>query len=328
MKQRISYNFPEQYKEIADEYTAYKRSLGFKFPYDEQDKVNTMLDYIYKNSTSEPILALTLELVNSYAAKHESERPRTTHIRQSHIRQFAMFLNLKGINAYVYPKELIKTPKDFTPYIFSKDEITSLLYTADRIAPNKNKFVNTPYVYPAIIRVLYGCGTRIGETVSLLCSDVDLDNGIITIHKGKNNVSRLIPISESLRKYLLYYEHRVQRGDNSYFFPALHGEHYSPLTIRNMFIKLMKNVDIPVLSSGRYPRVHDLRHTFSVHSLEQMIEKGMDPYCSLPALSTYLGHKGIESTEIYLRLTKQYFINVLKYSAADAERIFPEVGAK
>lgn len=56
-----------------------------------------------------------------------------------------------------------------------------------------------------------------------------------------------------------------------------------------------------------------------------MIKNGMDPHCSLRALSTYLGHKGIESTEIYLRLTKQYFIDILKYSENDAEKIFPEV---
>ena len=48
----------------------------------------------------------------------------------------------------------------------------------------------------------------------------------------------------------------------------------------------------------------------------------MDPYCSLPALSTYMGHKGIESTEYYLRLTKQYFVNVLNYTQEQADTIF------
>lgn len=56
-----------------------------------------------------------------------------------------------------------------------------------------------------------------------------------------------------------------------------------------------------------------------------MVLKGMDPYCSLPVLSTYVGHKGIESTEIYLRLTKQYFLDVLKYGEKDADSIFPEI---
>lgn len=70
---------------------------------------------------------------------------------------------------------------------------------------------------------------------------------------------------------------------------------------------------------------HDLRHTFAVHSLEQSIDHGLDPYCSLPTLSTYMGHRGVESTEYYLRLTKHYFINVLHYTQAQADIIFPEV---
>jgi integrase len=325
MKQRDRYVFPERYRDVAEDFVAYKQSLGFKYGCHEQEKINAILDYIYRYSKSDPVLALTPGFVDSFAAMRGNESPRTTHARQSMIRQFAMFLNIRGVNAYVYSRQLIKTTKDFIPYIFSKDELSALFRAADAIGPNKNKFVNTPYIYPAIFRTLYGCGMRVGETVSLLRSDVDMDNGVITIRNGKNGASRLLPLSKSLLRYLLIYDRRVIRCDNPYFFPALHDEHYSATTIRNMFIRLSKEAGIDILPSGLYPRVHDLRHTFAVHSLEQMIAKGMDPYCSLPALSIYLGHKGIESTEIYLRLTRHYFVDVLKYSAVDADRIFPEV---
>lgn len=230
-----------------------------------------------------------------------------------------------GYAPYIYPATLIQCPKDFTPYIFSKSEIYRIFECADRIGPNKNKFVNTPYIYPAILRLLYGCGTRIGETVRLKIEDVNLSDGIITLHNSKNNVSRMLPLSDSLTTYLRKYDSRVDRSGNAYFFPALHGEYYSPVTIRNTFRKLMAQAEIPLLPTGKYPRIHDLRHTFAVHSLEQSIEHGLDPYCSLPALSTYMGHKGVESTEYYLRLTKHYFIKVLHYTQAQADIIFPEV---
>ena len=132
-------------------------------------------------------------------------------------------------------------------------------------------------------------------------------------------------MSDSLTSYLTKYTAKVDRTENNYFFPSLHGECYSPITIRNTFRKLLLQAGIPVLSTGKYPRIHDLRHTFAVHALEQSIERGLDPYCSLPALSTYMGHKGIESTEYYLRLTKHYFINTLNYTKAQADIIFPEV---
>ncbi len=325
MKQYDTFDFTDIYREIAMEYVNYKHSLGFKYSYCEQSKVNRMLAFIYSNSKSDPILALSPELVNAYALKRGNESARSLHTRQSHIRQFALFLNLRGIQAYVYPKELVKTTGNFIPYIFTKDEISRILREADAIEPNKNKFVNTPYIYPAVIRILYGCGLRVSEALDLKCEHVDLNNGILVIMNGKNNVSRLVPVSKSLRQYLSMYDLKVERARNPYFFPALHNERYSPTTIRNQFRRLEDKADISQLSNGKYPRVHDLRHTFSVHALEQMIHKGMDPYCSLPILSTYLGHKGVESTEKYLRLTKQYFTDILQFSYEDAEKIFPEV---
>lgn len=167
MKQFDTFNFPATYRDIAMEYVDYKHSLGFKYSYSEQSKVNSMLDFIYANSKSDPILALQPELVNVYASKRGNESARSLHARQSHIRQFTLFLNLRGIPAYVYPKELVKTTKDFVPYIFTKDEISRIIRAADEIGPNKNKFVNTPYIYPAVIRMLYGCGLRVSEALAL-----------------------------------------------------------------------------------------------------------------------------------------------------------------
>lgn len=325
MKQYGDFLFPEHIRDIAEAYIKYKRSLGFKYSYHEQTSVNSMLEFIYAHSTNTQTWCLAPEVVYSYTAGSGGESPRTIHLKQSMIRQFGLFMKLQGVDAYVLPRELIKLPKDFTPYIFTKDEIETIIYYADRIGPNKNKFINTPFVHPAIIRVLYGCGLRVGEALELLCDDVDLNNGVITIRNGKNNASRLVPVSNSLREYLFDYDNRVRRGDNTYFFPALRGERYSDTTVRNNFRELLKKAGIGALATGLYPRLHDLRHTFCVHALEQMVLKGIDPYCSLPVLSTYVGHKGIESTEIYLRLTKQYFLDVLKYGEKDADSIFPEV---
>jgi len=325
MKKVDIFVFPAVYREIAMDYVAYKQSLGFKYSIVEQKKVNRMLNYIYSNSKSEVILALTPELVIEYATKKGNESSSNLHGRQSHIRQFAIFLNLRGICAYIYPKQLVKNNNNFVPYIFTKEEIESILREADLMKPNKNKFINTPHIYPAVFRVLYGCGLRVSEALSLKCEDVDLDTGILTIKNGKNNVSRFVPMSKTLYEYLINYNSKVIRENNPYFFPARYNEMYAPITIRNKFYEFEKQAHISRLSNGRYPRLHDLRHTFSVHAFEQMITNGQDPYCSLPILSTYLGHKDVESTEKYLRLTRQYLVDVLRYSAENAMKIFPEV---
>ena len=292
---------------------------------DDQRKLLYMLNHIYIHNHND-VTHLTKEVVDSFLSLSNGSKPRTLHANQSFIRQYGLYLQLNGHDSYVHPDKLIQCPKDFVPYIFTKEEIHSIFLFADQIGPNKNKFINTPFIYPAVFRLLYACGTRVGETLSLKTDDVNLEEGIITLYNGKNRVSRMIPMSDSLTKYLRMYNHRVDRTDgNPFFFPARHGEHYSPTTIRNTFRKILQQAGIRQLSNGSYPRIHDLRHTYAVHALEFSISKGMDPYCSLPALSTYMGHKGIESTEYYLRLTKQYFVNVLNYTQEQADTIFPEV---
>ena len=73
------------------------------------------------------------------------------------------------------------------------------------------------------------------------------------------------------------------------------------------------------------PRVHDIRHTYAVHALEKMINDGQDVYCALPILSAYMGHRGIESTEKYLRLTEEAYVSVIDKAAPFYADVFPEV---
>lgn len=52
----------------------------------------------------------------------------------------------------------------------------------------------------------------------------------------------------------------------------------------------------------RQPRIHDLRHTAAVHRLIHWYRNGKDLQDLLPKLATYLGHKGLSSTQHYLTL--------------------------
>lgn len=72
------------------------------------------------------------------------------------------------------------------------------------------------------------------------------------------------------------------------------------------------------------PRLHDLRHTFSVHALAGMAESGIDLYCSLPILSTYLGHQSLEATNAYVRLTAEMYPGLLKDVDFICLNVFPK----
>src|SRR5680860_1704897 len=59
-------------------------------------------------------------------------------------------------------------------------------------------------------------------------------------------------------------------------------------------------------------RLDFLSHTFACHSFVQLAEEGVDLYCSWPYLAAYLGHRSLESTERYVRLTANLYPDLLK----------------
>jgi integrase len=80
---------------------------------------------------------------------------------------------------------------------------------------------------------------------------------------------------------------------------------------------------IHYLGRGKGPRLHDLRHSFCCHALKKMSDKGIDLYVSLPYLSAYVGHKNITATERYVRLTEDFFSDVLKKTSELSKYIYP-----
>ncbi|NQY73567.1 MAG: hypothetical protein HRT90_02270 [Candidatus Margulisbacteria bacterium] len=61
---------------------------------------------------------------------------------------------------------------------------------------------------------------------------------------------------------------------------------------------------------GKGPRLHDMRHTFSVHCLRRWVLEGKDLAAYLPILKTYLGHDSFSDTPQYLRLTADLYPDI------------------
>lgn len=82
-------------------------------------------------------------------------------------------------------------------HIFSENELASITIATDNLEPGQRTQAHR-LVYPVIVRLLIGTGMRIGEVISLKVKDIDSANDLITVVNGKNNVSRYIPMSDSL----------------------------------------------------------------------------------------------------------------------------------
>lgn len=312
------------FRKLCDKYISYKRSLGYDYGIKTARTIRNM-DRFFKNYRFDTP-KLTKEMVLSFTAFRENESLKTQHYRMSRIRQFAIFLSRLGYDAYILPVKFIKLGKTFTPCIFTHDEISRIIEASDNLKIHKNS-PNQHIIYPVLMRMLYGCGLRISEALFLRVSDVNLQDGILKITKAKFNKSRLVPMSISLTKICNDYAAKMNFDiqDDGYFFPAPDKGRYNRSVIYVKYKDLLRKAGIVRKGYAGGPRLHDLRHTFAVHSLEKMVAEGSDIYCSLPILCAYLGHAGIESSQKYLRLTKESFSSITSPLESLYKDVFPEV---
>jgi integrase/recombinase XerD len=241
--------------------------------------------------------------------------------RHNTIRAFAAFAFARDGQSYIPDTSKIRNVTTFTPYIFSKEEIAKLLDAADRIPLRKNAPLRE-IILPAVFRLLYCCGFRVSEILRLKKTDIDLDTGVISVKDGKGGKDRLVPLHGDLKLYMQNYYDKLPK-DAEWLFPSATG-HYALGTIYQNFRELLIECNIP--HTGHGPRVHDLRHTFSVHTLEQQLDAGYDPMVIMPRLAAYLGHKSYRETCWYLHLTIATFPKLSEKLDTAFAGIIPAVG--
>jgi integrase/recombinase XerD len=315
------------FTKTINDYISYKRSLGYNADGSYQEFIIELGNFLSRYpTTTTPVL--NFEMVNDYIFQGNGKnKARTIHNRMSMIRQLALFMNMTNPGNYVFPKErFIKIQKDdFIPYIFSHDEIKRL-DARFRSLPKHNWAPYKTLVFPMLFRVLYCTGIRLSEALNLLLTDVDLENGILLIRKPKNNRDRLVPMSLSLWEEMRKYHSDMQfcSGYTLFLFPTAKGTNYKRGSIAATFKQVYRDCGI-YNRKGVLPRIHDLRHSFCTHALEQMVEQGTDVYCAIPYLCEYVGHRDISSTNAYLRLLPERFSDITRQMQEYCPALIPEV---
>lgn len=278
-----------------------KRAVGYR--YDVEQRILQRIDrFVVEHGHHEATLPRAI--LEAWMARTAHERPTTHVARISVVRQLARFLQRQDVLVEMPPappRSLMCA--DFRARVFSPEEITRLFAALDHISPH----VLAPHrnrAMPALFRVLYGCGLRLGEALHLRVRDVDLVAGVLTIHQGKFRKDRLVPMSPSLVAHLRRYQaYMGERSTDAVFFPAPHGGFYSLHAAYMTFRWMLRAAKIPHGGRGHGPRIHDFRHTFAVRRLEAWYREGVDLGTKLPVLSTYLGHESLAGTQRYLQLT-------------------------
>jgi integrase/recombinase XerD len=305
---------------LIEQYISFKRNLGYAF--DNKYTFKMFDDFTVENGATS--IGLTKELAIKWAEKRPNESDVTRYKRVNTIINFSIYLNQLGYESYI-PRQLKSYKTTFTPFIFSKEELESFFHACETIEIKGDTTIRQ--ILPVVFRMIYGCGLRVSEALNLKCEDVNLDEGYIIVRETKNGCDRVLPLSDSLKNVCLQYRKYClsKQIPSDYFFPQKNNKKYASNTIYRWFRRILWEAGIPHGGKGMGPRVHDLRHTFSVHSLAEMSRKGLDLYYSLPILSKYLGHSSLESTDKYVRLTSDMYPELIQEVNSLCSYLFPEV---
>jgi integrase len=193
------------------------------------------------------------------------------------------------------------------PHIFTQEELSLLLKTSAQLTPTESL---RPQTYSTLFGLLAATGLRISEALALRMNDITEDGLMIRATKFRKD--RIVPIHATTRLALeKYLRNRLRLGtDDPAVFVSLRGKALSYSCVVDVFLAVMRSAGLRKGPGQPGPRLHDLRHSFAVRSLEQCKGSPQAVARHLVALSTYLGHVHVSETYWYLQSTPRLMSSI------------------
>jgi integrase/recombinase XerD len=204
------------------------------------------------------------------------------------LRSFFRFMVMERLRAD-NPADILESParEKNLPRVFSPEQV-DLFLSAIKI--------DTPFGLRdrALFELVYSCGLRVSEAVSLSVSAVHFREKLLVVH-GKGNKQRMVPFGAEAEKWLLLY---LETGRSK-----LSGRHTTDaLFINNRGTRLSRKgiwkrfQEVEALSGIR-GNVHTLRHSFATH----LLAGGAD----LRSVQDLLGHADVSTTQMYTHIENE-----------------------
>lgn len=172
------------------------------------------------------------------------------------------------------------------PYVKKEQRLPNVL-SKEQIKDGMNKINNIKHL--CIVKLLYGCGMRLGDVLNMKPHWIRRNEGVIKIEQGKGLKDRIVMLDASLLADLEKYYRSYKPVE--YMFNGQFSNRYSMKSIQNITHKYF----------GTNP--HTLRHSFATH----LMEGGTN----LKLIQDMLGHSSSKTTEIYLHCCTRNIANVV-----------------
>jgi integrase/recombinase XerD len=238
---------------------------------------NCFIQFIFAHSELLPSL-ISAEQIRAYFLKR---------IREDHISKSTQGQLLSALKAF-YERVLTQPEKTATLYYPAKEPYLPKVLTKEEVTKVFGVVGNLKH--KCLLMLLYGSGLRVGQVVNLKIQDLNPEEGTLFVHRSKGNKDRNTLLStnaaECIRRYIDEYKPRL------WLFESPEGGHYSTRSVQQIFTNALRDARI-----DKRLGTHALRHSFATHLLQST--------GNLDLVRKVLGHNSIETTQIYLHVSKE-----------------------
>jgi integrase/recombinase XerD len=236
------------------------------------------------SATAADVSAFLSDLADGDGNGRAAASPATVHRKAACLRSFYRHLRREGVRDSD-PTTSISGPRrgQRMPKVLNRDEVSRLLAQPKGSEP-------TALRDRALLELMYACGLRASEAISLDMRDLDLDAGVLRA-RGKGPKERVVPVGraalEAVRIYIERGRPGLLRGRlEAKLFVNFRGE---PLTRQGLYKIVRRHASTADLTDRMSP--HTLRHTFASH----LLAGG----CDLRSVQEMLGHADVATTQVY-----------------------------
>jgi integrase len=292
-----------------------RRALGFKLE-TQGPRLMSFVRFCEERSAGRVTTDLAVEWAARTASRSEAYQARRLDV----VRIFARHLQALDPATEVPPDDVLSRRQwRIPPYLYSPEEISALMNAAGGL---------TPAIRAATWRTLIGLlavtGMRKAEACRLSRGDTGLETGTLTIRDSKFGKSRMVFLHPTavaaLRAYDKARDEAIPEPEADTFLVNSLGRPLDPHNIQRTFTALAAEASIQAPPGRRSPRLHDLRHSFTVATMLDWYRDGGDVQARLPVLSSWLGHVDPKSTYWYMQAVPE----LLALAAGRLEQAFGE----
>jgi len=285
-------------KELTDDFLEYlKNNRGYSENTIKsyEDDLNQFLQFLenigiddFKSVKRNDIRNFTTYLIESKISKRSITRKIST------LKTFFKFLKHK--------KVIENDPMSFSKGLKFEKKLPQTLSVAV-VAKFLDSFKDNDFLElrdHLIFEILYGCGIRSNELINIEDKDIDIENRIIRIEKGKGDKERIVPFNKKVKELLIKYislRDNIRKSGCVNLLISRNGKKLDNSIVRKIVKKRIKDfAEISNISP------HTLRHSFATH----LLNSGAD----IRFVQELLGHSSIGTTQIYTHTSIERLIDV------------------